>query len=646
MNKQKALTILGNSRYQVGNRLHRTGEGVVLNRSHLSMIVCVGLILVAGPAFAQLPAPSPKTPVDGATREKSLANTEAERIWKERQSQARALLISLASDARSFRDQALRARSLARIADALWDVDAQQSRTLFRGAWDAADTADRESKEPLNLRRQVLTVIARHDRLLAEEFLQKLKADLEATRTENSKPSVWKLPEALQQRLDLAESLLRLGDIERALQFADPVLTSVTIFNVDFLTQLREKDPAAADQRYAALLAITGNDVRADANSISILSSYIFTPQTYVAFNTQGTADYSWGPASLPPANVSPQLRLAFFQTAAGVLLRPQPPPDQDQSTTGIVGKYMVVKRLMPIFDLYAPKEIATALHSQFEALSSLVSEELRNKETESLQKGIAPEKSLADEEQPLRDQIDRAKTSSERDELYFKLALLALNRENLKARDYASEIEENDFRKRAQGYVDWGLATRAVKKKEVEKALNLARKGEVNHIQRVWIFTQSAKLLAKTDHDAALSLVEEARSEARNIEGSDLDRPRALLGIANALHLIEPSRMWDTIFEAVKAANSTDGFVGEGAALNLTVPSKSLVQSSREVVPDFDIRGIFGQLANDDYDRAVQLAAGFQGEAPRANATIAICRSILNEKKAPTPIPLPSKRS
>jgi hypothetical protein len=618
-----------------------------MNRSPLSVIVALSLISLASSGFAQS-LTTPRTQLNnGAGNDKSVAQAEADRIRKERQSQAHSLLISLASDARSFRDQALRARSLARIGDAVWDMDAEQGRTLFRGAWDAAGTADRESKEPLNLRRQVLTVVSRRDRLLAEEFLQKMKVDQEATRTENSKPSLWALPDALEQRLDLAQSLLRLGDIERALQFADPALNSVTISTLDFLTQLREKDPTAADQRYATLLANTGSNVFGDANSISLLSSYIFTPQTYVVFNPQGGADSSWVRSPLPPANVSSRLRLAFFQTAAGILLRPQPPPDQDQSTAGIAGKYMIVKRLLPIFDLYAPKEIATAMHSQFEALSSMVSLELRRAEDESLQKGIAPEKSLAAEEQPLRDQIDRAKTSSERDELHFKLALLALNKEDLKARDYVSKIEESDFRKRAQAYIDWGLAIRAVKKKEIEKALELTRRGELNHIQRVWIFTQSAKLLAKTDNERALSLVDEASSEARRIEGSDLDRPRALFGIANALSVIQPSRMWDTIFDAVKAANSTDGFVGEGAALNLTITSKSQILTSREPVPDFDIRGIFSEAATDDYERSVELARGFQGEAPRANATIAICRSVLNAKKATSlTTASPSKKS
>jgi hypothetical protein len=490
-------------------------------------------------------------------------------------------------------------------------------------------------------------LVARRDRLLAEELLQKMKADQEATMKENSKPSLWELSDALQQRLDVAEALLRVGDTERALQFADPILGNVTISTIDFLTQLREKDPVAADQRYAALLTNTGTNAFADANTVSLLSSYLFSPQTYFVFNPQGGADSSWMPSSFPPANVSRQLRLAVFQTAAGILLRPQLPPEQDQSTTGVAGKYMVVKRLMPIFDAYAPKEIAAALHNQFEALSSLVSIDLRKAEDESLHKGIAAEKSLADAEQPLLDQLERATTSTERDELWLKVALLALNKGELKARDYVSKIDDGEFRKQAQAYVDWGLASRFVNKKEIEKALEIARKGEVNHIQRVWILTQAAKLLAQTDHDAALSLVDDASAEARRIDGSDLDRPRALLGIANALSLIEPSRVWDSIFDAVKAANSTDGFVGEGAELVLTMWSPSQILTSREAVPDFDIRGIFGVVANNDYERSVELARGFQGEAPRANATIAICQAVLNAKRVPpSPAPPPPKKS
>ena len=186
-----------------------------------------------------------------SNKEKSEAKLEAERLRKERQAQARSLLVSLASDARSFRDQVLRARSLARIADALWDVDAIRSRTLFRKAWEAAELANRESAERLNirdgvvsikpedlngttitslasnpdLRKEVLRLVAPHDRALSEEFLEKLKeSQPEETRADNPNRSLWSLTHALQQRLTLAEHLLRDGHTERALQLADPVL--------------------------------------------------------------------------------------------------------------------------------------------------------------------------------------------------------------------------------------------------------------------------------------------------------------------------------------------------------------------------------------------------------------------------------------
>lgn len=184
-----------------------------MNRSRLSIIIGMGLILLARSAAAQLPATKTKAPLDNAAgRDKSVVKAEAERTAKERRAQARLLLISLASEAYSFRDQALRARSMARIADALWVVDAEQGRALFRKAWEAAETADDSQgtvnlgHEPLNLRGEVLTLAAKRDRLLAEELLQKLKTDPQETKAGPSGNDLWKLQEASEKRLSLAKT--------------------------------------------------------------------------------------------------------------------------------------------------------------------------------------------------------------------------------------------------------------------------------------------------------------------------------------------------------------------------------------------------------------------------------------------------------
>jgi hypothetical protein len=87
----------------------------------------------------------------------SAALTEEELKLRERRAKARALLVSLSSDARAFHDQMLRARSLARIADVLWRVDTEQGRLLFRKAWEAAEV-ERGSKTDYPLKYPCLSV--------------------------------------------------------------------------------------------------------------------------------------------------------------------------------------------------------------------------------------------------------------------------------------------------------------------------------------------------------------------------------------------------------------------------------------------------------------------------------------------------------
>jgi hypothetical protein len=82
-----------------------------------------------------------------------------------------------------------------------------------------------------------------------------------------------------------------------------------------------------------------------------------------------------------------------------------------------------------------------------------------------------------------------------------------------------------------------------------------------------------------------------------------------------------------------VKAANSAEGFTGEDAKMVLKFQTKEQSSVHSSDVPEFDLDGIFRDLATQDYDRAVELARGFQAEGPRAVATIAIARAILERK-------------
>ena len=121
---------------------------------------------------------------------------------------------------------------------------------------------------------------------------------------------------------------------------------------------------------------------------------------------------------------------------------------------------------------------------------------------------------------------------------------------------------------------------------------------------------------------------------EARRIEPSDPARPHALIAVANALKVVDRSRVWDATFDAVRAANSADGFTGEDGEFVFRFQSKGQSSISNKSVPEFDLEPIFRSLAMLDFERSIDLAKGFQAEGPRAIATIAIARAILQPRK------------
>src|SRR5919112_4570895 len=88
------------------------------------------------------PAAKPKPAK--ASAKKSAAEA-ADPMAELRRTTAISLVSSLADDARTFRDPALRARVQARSADALWETEREKAVALFRRAWDEAEAADAEA---------------------------------------------------------------------------------------------------------------------------------------------------------------------------------------------------------------------------------------------------------------------------------------------------------------------------------------------------------------------------------------------------------------------------------------------------------------------------------------------------------------------
>jgi hypothetical protein len=603
---------------------------------------------------AQPGAPQPAAPAATAKPKRATAAEKAK--IEQQKALGLSLLVSLANDARNFSDQKLRARTLSRVADSLWESDPEQGRALFRKAWDAAEASDQESirrteedrqrqqngnpDAPVaivaapELRAEVLRLAARRDRAIGEEFLNKLEEARKAEASDATTPNhPLDTSAAIKQRLRLANQLVE-PDVERAIQFADPALTSVTMDGINFLSFLREKNAAAADQRFVRMLAMADADVKSDANTISLLSSYLFTPHLFVTFEPGGGQSSSSMNQRTPVPEVSPELRNAFFRSAANVLLRPLPAKEQDRSSSGLEGKFFVIKRMLPLFEQYAPREMTEQLRAELSVLGQGNQRSARNDEDDDypLQRGITPDRKPEDMEKALLDRIDRAKTSEERDGIYLQLATRAAQRGDLRARDFADKIEESELRQQVKPYVDMSIARSAAQKKDIEKALFIA-KGELTHLQRVWLLTQIAQSLPPAEHDRAVDLISDAAAEARRIDVSDPDRPRALVAVANALLAVDRPRAWETMLEVAKASNSAEGFSGEDGRLVLKLLSKNMSSVHSSGVDEFNLPGVFRALSQENATQAIEIARSFEGEAPRATALIAVAKQLLSAR-------------
>ncbi|PYS94596.1 MAG: hypothetical protein DMF64_00305 [Acidobacteria bacterium] len=619
-----------------------------------AIVLCVSL---SGSLCAQTPAPKQRKQSPAAVR------TAADPLAETRRANAISLINSLADDARGFHDAQLRARVQARAADALWDIDKERAKTLFRRAWDAAEAADREAQRREDAERErqmnehgsfvmsgsprvrpeVLRLAAKRDRALGEEFLKNLdeakKQEADATQTPtpnaDAPPATNEATAAETHRLRLARELLETGDAERAKQFALPALNRVTVPALQFLSALRTSVPMDADSLYSNLLARAVSDPASDANTVSLLSSYLFTPGLFITVDHGGGWSSQSDRAPASSTEMPADVRTSFFNVAAQVLLRPLPPPDQDHTTSGRVGTYVIIARLLPLFEQYAADK-APLLRTQLAALTPDAPDNWRTGREAMLTEGLRSANEPArDAVQDALDRLPQAKNSDERDQIYVVAAFAAQRKNDLpRAHDLAEKISDADLRRQLRAYLDFVAVMRAADKKDANELLRLAADGELTHIQRVFAYTQAARILLKTDRARALDALDNAGKEAQRIDGTDPDRARAMLAVLTQTYEFDHTRVWEQLPELVKTANALDDFTGEDGRLIGQFRGKGFVSINSTTSDSFDLTGIFTQLAREDMNRAVEIARTFNGEAPRATATLAIARAVLDRKQ------------
>src|SRR6202008_1584250 len=124
-----------------------------------------------------------------------------------------------------------------------------------------------------------------------------------------------------------------------------------------------------------------------------------------------------------PAPEVEATLRNNFLKVAFNILIQPVPAPDQDRTTSGRTGKYLLIKRLLPLFEQYAA-DLAPNLRTQMTALASYVPPDMQQAENRAVSIGIQPESSEGDPLQRMQERLDRTTKSDDRDAIYADYAV------------------------------------------------------------------------------------------------------------------------------------------------------------------------------------------------------------------------------
>ena len=623
------------------------------------------------------PARPQAAPKQGAQKQGARKQADAGAARKAREvREAVAALREAADAARSFDDLYESALAQSDAADALWPYDEQAARAILRRAWEAANATGAEDKvqgfgtsedsreEARNTltsaRRYIITAALKHDPRMAAGLLREFErglADDSPSARQNEQPAAQAggpdgdsstpargrrhLSPYDWQLLSIARQLFDEGEFKRAAEVVAPLVAKGPALPLlSFILALRRRDARDADSLYLRLLERTRADADADSNDVLILSTPLVSPDLYVLVNDDGSAyftpHYQRGGEEAAPQPFPPELRAAFYNTAASVLLRPPAPRGDGRPGDG-AALYFAVGRLLPFFEREAP-QLAPALHARMAALASEMDAARRDALAAKMDVSSLTAKNFADPLVHWTDTIHGERDAAGRDLARLRVLLVAVD-ERLwdRARGAAEEMEDLEERRAARLIIaifqvmDTARAYADDEGDAFERAADFVRAADVPPEVRAAGLAQASELAARRGkRERADELLAEAAGYAAQAERGE-QRVAALALLALSASRSGAGRVWEFLPSLVRAANDVDDLEWGEVNFRFALGPRKFefgVPTPAPSLPD-----VFAAAARLDAVRALAEARSLKDEVLRANAMLDAARAALEKR-------------
>jgi len=567
----------------------------------------------------------------------SLTNVTARENWRQDQSskeqpvhedlvrqQALSALEAILTESKSYDDQTLKVRVGARVADVLWPSNPARARELIVTVFRDALNLNTDLPSRYALHREIIAVARRHNPDLAAELIGELDDKSDESRERLSRDSLERITERGAHYLESARELLDAGDQNRALALARRSFGEGRSSDfIWFLTNLRQKDQAAADRLFIdGLVAL--RDGGADPNDVLFFGLYLFYPGRVAAGNlSDGVEAVSYGVDFSASPAVPLALARPFLQAAATALLQFQVTPGLPGAAGSVTLKRFALLQLLPLFQRYEP-QLLGEIGAQVAALGPYVQP--------SALKETAPDIAGSSTSETITN-IEKLNSSKERNHYFFAATKHAIDIGDFeRAGALASRIDDLNLKEATLELLSFNQARIALKRGELDEASRIAA-ARLSLERRAIIYSQLASAwLERNNYVRADEEVNDAVAAVTKTEDR-AQRARVYIYLAEGWAKRDKFRAFELLGAAIKEINAAERFDPSDDRITFKVVTP-LATHTIVLSEGVSLLSNVSQLARADFFHALSLVRELRPASPRALSVIAACRAVLIDQK------------
>lgn len=577
----------------------------------LSLFVAVSL------SFSLL-APDVQYKKRSKSSAKARAGNGDNRVLTPTQQRALWIVEQLFDKAKEFKDDQVKIRVQAKIADILWERNESIARRQFAEAFQSIDSITTSSKsesaqsqtaaasQQPQLRAEILNQVTRRDAGLAETLAKSVSDPAPARSSGTPVAQSQQATLNLQMALALADT-----NPEQAAKIASGTLNNG--FNpmlMPVLQSIRRKNPSLANRLFSESLIVAAQDAARIVIYMRLLGSYVFP-----TLDSEGPSPT--GPPQ-PTNEVNPGLIEEYLRFALNVIMRQANPlsasADGQYARQTIPFYYQTIFKLLPFFDEYLPS-VAGSVRSQMNEVGRSIPVE----RLESLTNPSGPTR--------IEDLLSKAKSAQNSvaaDRLYTEAASLTARRgDTEEAISIAENISSKETRSDVASIIRYQSALRAIGKTDFDTAYRQSK--EITILpQCAMAFSQLARALRdKGDNVRALEVLNDAEHLVLKGENGT-EKAYAMLLLTDAVVSLDISRGFEVLRSTVEAINHAD-FTPRDPS-NRAIPRVPIGSQMLE------FQNSLAVLAREDFDRALLLAQMIQAKDVSVIAQLDVCRGVLTK--------------